>query len=581
MRKSVGALLFYTLISLAMTWPLPANLSAAVFRGYGDVFGDIWTMWGRVQGVDHLQNNPWVAAPFGASVLLNARQPVLEFLLVFPAKYFGEVASYNVFCLFSLVLTAFFTYLFLHQYLRRFFPSFLGGFIFGFSPAAFMRVGAGHLGFVLNLFFPLLLWSLLVNRERRTVFTAMAGGCFFALLTLTSLYWGYFAVFIVFVFCLLDYRTRISFSNRFQFWANYGIMGSVAFVLVLPFELKWIKYVLGFSDKIKSVSSVVERPLIEMAVLSARPWEYFLPSVDHPLWGNAVWGWLRWHLHGSNIPEQSIYLGVVPVVLFIGGFYFYRKNLLNPEQAFLFRLFLWCSFAMLILSAPPYIPLGKIKIPLFSYFLHGVAPMFRAYCRFGILLLFFVGCGAAVGVPRLQETLTRKTQWIWGGLCMGVLLFEFWNPPKLVWVDEVPPVYEWLAQQPGDVIVAEYPMAAYTDPSHYTYLFWQRIHRKRLVNGAQPTDPEAWSFYQSVKELSGPTVIQDLRRVGTTFVIIHDDGYEAGLIPFPLKRYFAPHVASLKYNNGISPEVPFLGDPCQSFGPVRVYCLEERGSHKI
>jgi hypothetical protein len=45
-----------------------------------------------------------------------------------------------------------------------------------------------------------------------------------------------------------------------------------------------------------------------------------------------------------------------------------------------------------------------------------------------------------------------------------------------------PEVYRWLAEQPGDVIIAEYPVARSSQVSP-VYLFYATVHGKRIVNG--------------------------------------------------------------------------------------------------
>ena len=52
-----------------------------------------------------------------------------------------------------------------------------------------------------------------------------------------------------------------------------------------------------------------------------------------------------------------------------------------------------------------------------------------------------------------------------------LVLFEFINIPPFRNLDlsKTPPVYEWLASQPEDVVVAEYPWLSSIDEEHYEY----------------------------------------------------------------------------------------------------------------
>jgi hypothetical protein len=161
-------------------------------------------------------------------------------------------------------------------------------------------------------------------------------------------------------------------------------------------------------------------------------------------------------------------------------------------------------------------------------------------------------------------------------LLLPLLVFEYWSiPPHHAREIATPPsVYQWLAREPGDGIIAEYPMMKSDEAPFYTYLFWQRIHKKRMVNGAAPDNARAWDFFQRVKDLGNFETPKLLQEAGVKYIIVHKQMYQDGWIPGPLKRYASPDAAALQYNSGKVPVNPSLPQPFKVFGDDIVYALE-------
>src|SRR5262249_19045372 len=90
-----------------------------------------------------------------------------------------------------------------------------------------------------------------------------------------------------------------------------------------------------------------------------------------------------------------------------------------------------------------------------------------------------------------------------------------WNDPR--------PVYRWLAQQPGDFAIVEWP--SFRELPDATYGMWSLLHHKRIVNGSGGFDPP---FTQAARNAVG-----DLPRTGALsgtrgvyplrFVLVHLD----------------------------------------------------------
>jgi hypothetical protein len=95
-----------------------------------------------------------------------------------------------------------------------------------------------------------------------------------------------------------------------------------------------------------------------------------------------------------------------------------------------------------------------------------------------------------------------------------------------------PPVYEWLAAQPGETPVVELPMldvsAVYSRPAYHESIYMVRSmrHWKPLVNGYAGLEPP---YYVRLRELSrhfpAQPFLAALRELGVRYVILHGGGY--------------------------------------------------------
>jgi len=586
-KRYVPVLVFaaYLLFGAVLTWPLIFNLDSTLFGGLGDAAGGVWSAWATAAGYVSPLKTELISAPFGFPAVRTFTQPIFEYLLVCPGGIFGEVRNYNLLALFSYIFTALSTYLVLDRLLKNKAASFIGGLIFGFCPAAIAHGAGGHITFSLNLFIPLLLLALLHNRIKRTCFSAALVGGAFAMVTLTCLYTGYFCMFVVIFFAAFDWiasKKQLGWEPLSQgtelpgraFLLNYFWCAFFAALFILPFEYKAILEMFT-RTKIELVQTGHVRSLGALVVYSVRMWEYFIPSIDHPVLGRFFEVFIRSHLHGSNTVEQTLYLGVAPLGLFITGIVLLFKKRFSQEHRFYFLLFAWGAAFMCLMSFPPYIPVGNYFIPLIGYFAHKVAPMFRVYSRFGMLVNLFVACGAAVVLAHLSGTLSKLRYRILVAIALIVLCFEYWSiPPNYAMpVKDPPAVYTWLAAQPGDFIVAEYPMMPNDEGAFSTYLFWQRVHGKRLVNGAGPAQKEAWAFFNKVNYPSDRQTLDLLRKTGIKYLVVHPEMYKEGPIPAYIKRHFPPDIAGIRYNNGVPPPIQRFIKPYQTFGADVVYKL--------
>lgn len=555
----------YLLLAVALTWPVARQPDSVVLGDYGDTRGWIAWMWAKSEGMLEGPTHPLIAAPYGGNNSPVIAQPLSEWLAIQLALAWGEVAAANLFVIIGLTLTAFSTHWVVARLVRNRAAAFVAGVAFGFCPAAVMQAYGGHAAYAFNVFVPLFVLALLHNRERRTWPSAITVGASFAGIMFTATYFGYFAIYVwTYFFAFECYRERSRGLGIVV--ASHGRAALSGLALVLPISWPAIVSQLSASPAVLEATGRA-RGLDELSAFSSRPWDFLLPSIDHPVLGSWVEDFVRSHLHGSNVFEQTLYLGVTPMVLVAVGTVLAIRRRFSPAHTHCFALFALGAACMLLLSLPPQI--GELPTP--SYFAHKVAPMFRVYARAGIFVSFFVAAAAAVVLAHLAARLPKASFRAVAACALSILVFEFWSlPPGAARPLATPGVYRWLAVQPGEVI-AEYPMVYYADATFYSYLFWQRIHRKKLVNGASPENAAAWAFWTQVRDLTHPETPARLKAAGVDYVIVHRDMYREGPIPSPLKRYYPPQRAAETLEGGTAPEVPAAFEPIGVFGGDVVY----------
>jgi len=152
-------------------------------------------------------------------------------------------------------------------------------------------------------------------------------------------------------------------------------------------------------------------------------------------------------------------------------------------------------------------------------------PMFRYYSRMVVVMMISLSVLSGIGIKFLLEKFKIKNlkfKIIFIGIIFLLIGVEFINIPPFHYFDSTPPkVYTWLAKQGEEfsTAVAEYPMLAGRTPE-YGYLFWQRVHKQKLVNGGDRA--------RSTKllHIDNPETVAQLRKWGVRYVIIHRDFYE-------------------------------------------------------
>jgi hypothetical protein len=504
--KEIFVIVVFFILAVSFTCPLIFCFSKSIY-GFSDFKGDpLGTMW-WIWWYGHAWTNSLdanfvqiVGCPFGLSLKGLPIAPLLNYPIVLLNLVMqNEIITYNLVTLFGIFFTSVCAFLLIRYLTGSGVAGFLGGLIFGFCPNQIMHA-AQHMGFVLNFWIILYVFSLFKLKDifclKNILFCILSG----VGTVLTNYYYGYFVLIFTGSFLLYWY-------NALKIKMKYILIAFAAILLLC------IPFVLYFLVK-KNPGVPLSQPIGDLFKYSAHWYDYFLPSEFHPFFGFLAAKLNRHYF------ERSLYLGFVPLLLAVWGCI---KGWSNNN----IRFIAITGIVFFIITLSPVFNVFGLKIPNLSYFLFKILPMFRVYARIGIFVILSVAVLAGYGLKTILDSL--KGRWTRGCvvfLCSGIVIFEFINFPPFHNIDlsKTPEVYTWLKNEPSDVVVAEYPLVRNIEAKHSEYLFYQRIHKKALVNGAsEGTIGDA--FRKEVQYLYFEETGKLLAYLGADYIIVHKDSY--------------------------------------------------------
>jgi hypothetical protein len=507
----------------ALFYPTILNMSSFLHGMKSDNFAVLRWLWQLEQDGDHLS----CYSNFSLGGSLPVKPP--EFLSSFPTPWVtsmaNEVFAFNFILFLSFLLSGLFTYALVYVITKRIIPSTLCGLAYMILPYH-LAMSQYHFSLARVEIFPLFLLALVWFLRRPTWYTATS----ILIVQFASFaidpHYGLFNLLILVIYSLV-----YLFHHRTKGWSRPTItrVSMLLSLVILAGATGVPRFLRIFEGR---AEFVLNKPLEQLYAYSARPWDYLLPSIQHPLFGRFTSGFIMSHIHDSYWHEQTLYLGWCMIILaVVGVWHLWRST--RPEHRF------WGVFLPILaiggfaFSMPPTVRILGTQIPMPGYFLHQVLPMFRVYARFGIVvataLIPLAGFGLAWVIERVRW---KKTV-----VCIlgGLILFEFLPPIPFPTVDlsDPPDVYEWLAEQTEVEAIVEYPLnwPAVKEGEHlnlwdlYEYMVWQRVHEKPMFNG----EPEIQL------DLAMKLVLQDpaesntpvrLGWLGITHMVIHKESFE-------------------------------------------------------
>jgi len=344
---------------------------------------------------------------------------------------------------------------------------------------------------------------------------------------------------------------------------------------------EFIKNAILFVHTKASAFNPYHRPFDDLFAMSAKPLSYLLPSPVHPVFGKFTQFFVGSELYGKSFTEHTLYLGWVSLILsFMAVRYWRRKPSLGTgsekhrnEDNLNIGFFILLAIVAWLFSQPPWWNLGGLKLYLPSFFMYRIIPMFRAYCRFGIVVMLAVAVLAGFGLKFFLERFKTKVVKLFiTTLCCLLVLFEFWNWPayKVIDVSKFPAAYYWLKTLPRDTVIAEYPLDA--DSPNETYRFYQTLHEKKMINFTIP-GTKANKLAQAITQLSSPQTAGILKWMGVKYVLVHEEGYKNTELVEIIEEF-----NRIPKNQGLKLIGSFFAQECPN---KDIMCIQNTGSIEV
>jgi len=548
--RSLRALGIYAALTVALTWPFAANLRVM------DAGDSAFFAWEIGWTVHALQTDPSqlphanIFHPLRYALGLD--EPVLgTTVLVLPLALFTDdaVLLHNVVRLLTFLFSALTASWLARELGAGEGIALLAGALFAFSPIRTDQVG--HLSTLGTQWWPLvLLFAIRFARGGRTRDALLAAAAF-VLAFLACGYHGILAAAVLPPFLLVLLWGR---GGRLKAGALAAVLAGLALLPVYRMHQRALapeRYARGVEETIL-YSAAVE------SFLSTHSW-------------NRVYGEATDVFR--TVGPNNLFPGLVVPGLVLAGVIAVRKSRERPSRKAV-------ALAVLLL-AKALVALGP-RIRAFGYdlgpgpwaLLRETVPLFqmiRVTSRAGVFLALPLTMLAAMALTRLRPR-PAALAGIGAVALAETLIAPIPIPEWSNLIDtrrEPPPVYRWLADQPGRDPIVHLPMLDGLErrPAFHesVYMVYSTLHWKPLVNGYAGIEPKAYVRTRSLSwEFPSDTFLGALRAVGTRYVIVHRKGYG----PFQWQRLQRGMPQALA--SGALREVATLGtDTVYEVGPAR------------
>jgi len=534
-REYLLALLAFTALTLAITWPLVLQLSSSVYGGLGDSLGYIadlayqhrfgWSLFGSA----HVS---YWGAPIGFT------QDSVEWLnqqLVFvPAHVLtalaGPVVAYNVLILAGLALSGLGMYVFCREIGLRVGPASWAGFVYVIFPWH-LQTATGHVTQVPLWGFPLLALTGIRWYQKPTLGRALWMGVLLAALLLTDPYFALIGLFlwgtIIVVIVAVRFRADGWHAALGQLWQ--GLVGSVwAPVLILGYA-----YIVGLTTADEYLKARQGAGVSQLYLYAARWFEFIdLPGLN-PYFGTSSQRLFSNDLHLNMTGEGPLFVGFLTIAM-AAGFVIYaiwRRDSLTATERVVVLLGIATVVVGVVMSLSTRHSIGGLSIPPPAEIIFRIQPGWRVYSRFIVIVMFGLLAVAALGLDRLTARVPAWGRPVLIAAVLGASYVELAYPLPVLKIGPTPSGYAALAKLEPGAILAEYPMAADDEAASHQYIYWQTIHRHPLVNGA-PVGSAADALREDILSLRDPSVAPLLASAGVKLVAISDNSTAGpGLTP--------------------------------------------------
>ena len=534
--------LYFTLLSVVMTWPLVLRMRDSIVGEIGDniyfIFLIRWYQraWFEL-GISPFFH-PWLNYPQGWNLASTDTSLATTLFGLLPSFLFGPTFGYNFAMLVTFVLSGWAMFFWVRRLTGSAAAGLIAGTIYAFLPYRMAHFLIGHMNLSGTAWFPLYfmgLYDLLrsLRREgplrafwRPLLLTAVCLG----LIGFTSMHYllmtSYISIVFVLGYLLLADRAYLrdrSYWSRFA--ARIGAFGLASLPLV-------VLAALPFMD-LNSQGGLASRSVSYVSMYSASPTDFILPSTQHWLFGR----WVGANFDRSLWIEATFYIGAVALALAVLA-WLKRKGSGHSGLLKVAVLVILVGFILALgtdfhwnnqrVEVPVPAALQGIAgresapIPLPAYLLFRYLPFYakmRALMRMGFFVLIFTSLLAGFGAAWLLQRAGSNRTLPLAALLIALVFVDFYPGPYRAF-DQVAarPVDVWLANQPGQGALAQFPAILLEDQDQ---VYNTLTHGKPFIGGFfSANQPEQYLRIRPVlDQFPSPEGVELLRELGVQWVL--------------------------------------------------------------
>ena len=357
------------------------------------------------------------------------------------ARLLGPVAAYSVLTLATFPLSAAAAYLLARYVLRTHLGAMVAGLAYAFLPFHVAHA-AGHLHIAQTQWLPLYLLALWRCADRPDLRRAALLLAAAAAVGLSSFYLGFIAAVVspVVLVAWVIASPRPPDESRWRGFALTALTLAAACAA-------------GLFLIHRAAPAVLLRPgafafpRSDLFLYSAKWWSYLIPAAEHPLAGSLVREF--WAARGIDEArlEQQVGVGWSLLVLAAVPLWLWLRGERRSPAVRIAPVLASVAVVALVCSLSPERTIGPFTFVRPSALLYDVAPMFRAYARFGVVVGLMIALMAGAGAAWLWRRPTSAGRRA-AALLLGLTVLEYAPLPPWRWRDVLPTrAHRWLATQ--------------------------------------------------------------------------------------------------------------------------------------
>ena len=477
----------YVFLACILTFPLLFRMNSSVYGFYDHVSTDLFAslhnyFWWMKESLAALKSsplfNPLFAAPFGQHMDFTN---LTGFVMAPFSIIFGYLFSYNLTILFNLVMSGLGMFLLVRHITKNAAAGMVAGIVYAFCPNMLVRSYTTFDSTQVQ-WIPFFTLFVLKFVEERTWKNVLLVGMFlsFNILFAMPYYLVYLPVHTVVLLAVIagwriwgekrgegEFLRDLISPAALRAWVKTG----VTLALVALLFGGYYKWVIGGTN----VTSQIQRTTTELANLSLKPLDYFVP---HPRSAFLKSNFKETYWDKVDRPEKNsdsdvAYIGYAACILALVGLFKSRGAarwyfLAGSAVAF------WATMGPTLLGLPT--PSG---------FIHTYAPFARRILLFKVFVQFGAAGLAGLGTVYILKRLKTARQEIsFLAVVVLVMLFEYTLVPPALSVDLSvnPEVYERVKALPAASKIIETPERRINGYLYQGYIYYQTVHGKALFN---------------------------------------------------------------------------------------------------